>query len=923
MLTSDELEALRAAIPGDPDRTRLLGTLRERVARILEAPPPVPRVKALLSRDGGVCPDDGTALRFDPWSAERHTCGRCGKVFSGERHHRHWARPQHLWLAERAADLALLSAVDDRDDSRLPARALELLQAYEELYAEIPNRDNVLGPSHLFFSTYLESLWLTSYLAAAFLLQEAGQLPEERAEGVNHLADEAAAIIGDFNEGFSNRQTWHTAALTAIAAWFGDEELARTAVESRTGLLGLLADGFGADGLWWEGENYHLFALRGLMQGMHWARTAGFDLLDDPEIRRHFRSALLAPARSALPDFTFPARRDSRYGVSLAQPAYLELWEVGRAWLGPDEELDAWLAALYALPAPPAEHYDAWLHDAGRPAPERRTRGDLSWWALGAMGPPLETAPDWRPESVLLADQGLAVLRIGEGYASLECGPAVGGHGHPDRLHLTVHAGGVPWLPDQGTGSYVVPLLAWYRSALAHNAPLRDGRNAGGEDAWCAAFDAREGWAWCRGRAGGITRTLVAGPSLLLDVLEVEAAEAHDVELPWHLQGEWRVESVGRWDPAVLERPFVGGAERFVPAGAGPIVVKSQVSEAPGRKLRAFFLAEGAELVRAVAPGLPNREEERPFLLLRASTATLRWVTALDWSAAGAGSEITGVRTDGPLVQVETSTGQVRFRFTEVGITVESAGDVAKLAGLRRAPPVHRPLFDARPPSEAEALALRVVAAPATDGTLDGFETSAPLTLDGELQYRRSEEPWDPERLSAEAWVNWDADAGALFVAVEVSKPELIFRPVDAPPLELDNDPDDIHSDGLQVYWALEGASAGVLAVPQESGGLHVRGLPMPSEEETGKAGREDTGSGASGRWARTDSGYLVTLRLDDARLRHLNPGTRLGFDLLINEMRPDRVRRAGQLVWSGGDGWVYLRGDRHDPSQFGVLELG
>jgi hypothetical protein len=97
----------------------------------------------------------------------------------------------------------------------------------------------------------------------------------------------------------------------------------------------------------------------------------------------------------------------------------------------------------------------------------------------------------------------------------------------------------------------------------------------------------------------------------------------------------------------------------------------------------------------------------------------------------------------------------------------------------------------------------------------------------------------------------------------------------------------------------------------------------MPSEEETGKAGGEDAGPAAAGRWARTDSGYLVTLRLDDARLRHLNPGTRLGFDLLINEMRTDRVRRAGQLVWSGGDGWVYLRGDRHDPSQFGVLELG
>ena len=48
-----------------------------------------------------------------------------------------------------------------------------------------------------------------------------------------------------------------------------------------------------------------------------------------------------------------------------------------------------------------------------------------------------------------------------------------------------------------------------------------------------------------------------------------------------------------------------------------------------------------------------------------------------------------------------------------------------------------------------------------------------------------------------------------------------------------------------------------------------------------------------------------------------------MGFDLLINELLPDRARRAGQLVWSGGNGWVYLRGDAHDMTQAGSLELG
>src|SRR5260370_618004 len=84
-------------------------------------------------------------------------------------------------------------------------------------------------------------------------------------------------------------------------------------------------------------------------------------------------------------------------------------------------------------------------------------------------------AAAWSPASVLLESQGLAVLRSGERYVSLECGPSGGGHGHPDRLALTFYADGVPWLAAPGTGSYGSRDLGWYRSTLAHNAPRLDG----------------------------------------------------------------------------------------------------------------------------------------------------------------------------------------------------------------------------------------------------------------------------------------------------------------------------------------------------------------------------------------------------------------------------------------------------------------
>src|SRR5881397_1012831 len=117
-------------------------------------------------------------------------------------------------------------------------------------------------------------------------------------------------------------------------------------------LLAHLMRGFGPDGMWYEGENYHLFALRGLLTGVGWAAQAGIDAFAEPALAQRLRAALLAPARSALPDFTFPARKDSRFGVSLAHPMYLELWEVGLGNLGRREagrgmgDLTSWLTTL-------------------------------------------------------------------------------------------------------------------------------------------------------------------------------------------------------------------------------------------------------------------------------------------------------------------------------------------------------------------------------------------------------------------------------------------------------------------------------------------------------------------------------------------------------------------------------------------------
>jgi hypothetical protein len=42
-----------------------------------------------------------------------------------------------------------------------------------------------------------------------------------------------------------------------------------------------------------------------------------------------------------------------------------------------------------------------------------------------------------------------------------------------------------------------------------------------------------------------------------------------------------------------------------------------------------------------------------------------------------------------------------------------------------------------------------------------------------------------------------------------------------------------------------------------------------------------------------------------------------IAADLIVNEMGTGRGRRRGQLVLSGGGGWIYLQGDRQAPARF------
>src|SRR5205085_10500519 len=89
------------------------------------------------------------------------------------------------------------------------------------------------------------------------------------------IIEPSAALIASYDEGASNRQVWNAAALVAANRLLGREAQVERALFGRSGISYHLENGLLPDGTWYEGENYHLFAHRGLWYGVTMAESLG------------------------------------------------------------------------------------------------------------------------------------------------------------------------------------------------------------------------------------------------------------------------------------------------------------------------------------------------------------------------------------------------------------------------------------------------------------------------------------------------------------------------------------------------------------------------------------------------------------------------------------------------------------------------
>jgi hypothetical protein len=892
LLLSDDQLAARRAVAGGPLQdlaTSLAADLEPLLSRELY----FPNEKALLSRAGGRCPRDGTLLDFDPFNPHEHRCVSCGETCRGDLHDRFWIYWYQLWLAERAVHAATLTMLGY---DRFAPLAREILDGYTRRYADYPNVDNVLGPTRLFFSTYIESIWLLQICCAVDLLDASEPVLTARVR--DRIVEPSREIIGVYDEGASNRQVWNDAALLAAARLLGDSALAERAVHGASGIASHLSGGLLTDGTWYEGENYHLFAHRGLWYGVTMAEHAGIEL--PRALVDRFQLGFAAPFATALPDFTLPSRRDSQYAISLRQWRIAEHCELGLA----RRETSGLVGALERLYCDDVPRRDTgrWKSSADverNAPPSALSRADLSWRALlcaRATLPPLERVD---AQSTLLRAQGIAVFRreAGRAYVALDYGHAGGGHGHPDRLNLLLAHDDTRWLDDVGTGSYVDRSLHWYRSTLAHNAPLFDGKSQRAVHGELLAYDERgaAGWVTATARevAPGVSavRTIVVMPTYFIDISSWQAD--HDViaDLPLHvdlsLSGDVGPEQYGVLRGGTGEEDgFEFAHDPRRTAVTRDAVVRARAATHEDRLDLWATSTLDCEWWRVAAPGPPG-QSERFFRLLRASgsTGTHRfvWSWSRDVTAVEFGDAVRVTLADGTTHEHR----QVASGW-HVDLSVGTAHSSIDLASL-----ITRETDDNTPAPTREAPSLLL------------HRSGEPTILSlGEQHYRRSEESWrdagEPHATVRMAWSD-----GALQLLVEVAPSELTFGAPDAVN-RFDNEHADINGDSVQLYLRTETGLSGWILVPERSGaGVRVRPLDGWPAEQPIRA-----------HWNRRGDGYQMSIETPSST-------PPLGIDVIINEMPHNRVRRRGQLVMSGAHGeFVYLRGDRHEADRLIPLRI-
>lgn len=412
------------------------------------------------------CPVHNLLFTFDWDSPKAHLCTACGKRWSGN------ARYDHAWVHQvhsRNKDYlyncmyVYLATGDRRYADYIREMFLDYASLYDGWFEH--NSGFVATDQHsgkAFAQSLDEANWATkiamAYTAVRPLLTAAERDSIER----GYLRP-ALGLLQRRPAG-ANWQMWHNSGMVALAIALEDDKAIDIALNDRErGYHALNKKHKNADGWINEGSpHYHYYPLEALIFTANAVRCRGINLFDTD-----LHNMFVMPIRGTYPDLSFPAHSDGWYGANLLSQT-----------------------ALYEIAD--ARYNDATLGDALQLCYGGKKRLDPE-----SLLNPRETkavkSGKYLQKGFSFPQSGFCLLRSGERTVVLKFGGEGIGHGHPDKLSLTIHDGERELISDFGTSGYSTPdYLQWYKRTLSHNTVTVDGRDQRRSVGRLLSFNPRE-----------------------------------------------------------------------------------------------------------------------------------------------------------------------------------------------------------------------------------------------------------------------------------------------------------------------------------------------------------------------------------------------------------------------------------------------
>ena len=644
-LISDDQWADIRQKAGLPQFASAVGLLRDEVEDFYARPVGVQALPGGYYHDY-FCPQHAVQLVFETDSPTLHRCPVDGATFSGEPFDSAWRWSVNNRLAESALRLAVLWKLEGEERNRQSVQ--EILLGYAAAYDGYKAYSGWRPDNHGLaqFSTLDEAVWSIP-LAWSFDLIRSTLSDAQRKEIVGKLLLPAAEFLMERHfGGIHNFACWHNAAIGTIGAVTGSEELLTFAIDGQNGFHTQAREGILADGLWFEGSfSYHFYTVAALLLlAKATANLPKWDLRQHPALA----AVLRAPVLCAYPDGSLPATNDCWYFTSLNDdcchgvPKAPAFYEIGNAWF--DEPLFGQVLAR-AYQQGPRESLDALLYGAT----------DLESGADGGL----------RLPSVEMPASGYAILRsqpeeeaepsaASEQYLLLKYGVHGGGHGHPDKLALTLYARGERQAPDLGTPGYGIDLFqGWYRQTISHNTVVLDGKSQPAGAGRSIAFRADGPFQiadaaidWSEDTVSGIDvptygvdeeapkvyegakmrRAVLARGDYFVDLFLVDAGRERRID--WIFRNRGVLAPLGDGVPIVPSELEGEGYEYIEDLSTRPAYESIALNWEFGETGMKLFLAEmnGTTLYAGPAPGYPA-EDKQDLMIRQRITASTAFVS--------------------------------------------------------------------------------------------------------------------------------------------------------------------------------------------------------------------------------------------------------------------------------------------------------